>query len=414
MNLRSIHEQIELSALKRRRAWEWFPGRVRWSALSWMGTPLLLFGVTRLGIFLVAYLAVILLPQATQPPPYHLRPPDNLLLDVFGSRWDTGFYVSIAEEGYRFQGVPLPSVAFFPLLPLLMRGLTALVGDAVLAGVLISNGALLLATLLLYRLVAESWDQGVAERTVWYLLIFPTAFFGAAIYTESLFLLLAVGTFFLARRGLWESAGLLGLAAALTRFTGLILAPALLVEWLDRWWRARKGDGKRPPLWGLLAPGLVPLGTLAYMAYLDRTFGDPLAFVHGAAAWGREPRSPLITVAELFRAPAEGWGRALLAGHIHVDNWMDFLFVLGFLALGLVLLGRKRWGEATFVLLGAAIPFGSGLLMSQRRYMWVLFPAFILLAQWGRRPWVDRAITVLFLLGLALYTALFANGYWVG
>ena len=107
-------------------------------------------------------------------------------------------------------------------------------------------------------------------------------------------------------------------------------------------------------------------------------------------------------------------GLALLVGHIHVDNWMDFLFVLGFLALGLVLLGRKRWSEATFVLLGAAIPFGSGLLMSQRRYMWVLFPAFILLAQWGRRPWVDRAITVLFLLGLALYTALFANGYWVG
>ena len=66
------------------------------------------------------------------------------------------------------------------------------------------------------------------------------------------------------------------------------------------------------------------------------------------------------------------------------------------------------------MLLGAIIPFSSGLLMSQRRYMWVLFPAFILLARWGKRPWLDRAITALFLLGLALFTALFANGYWVG
>ena len=52
--------------------------------------------------------------------------------------------------------------------------------------------------------------------------------------------------------------------------------------------------------------------------------------------------------------------------------------------------------------------------MSQRRYMWVLFPAFILLARWGERPWLDRLITVSFLLGLGLFTALFANWYWVG
>jgi hypothetical protein len=52
--------------------------------------------------------------------------------------------------------------------------------------------------------------------------------------------------------------------------------------------------------------------------------------------------------------------------------------------------------------------------MSQRRYMWVLFPAFILLACWGKRPWLDRLITAASLLGLALFTALFDNGYWVG
>jgi hypothetical protein len=52
--------------------------------------------------------------------------------------------------------------------------------------------------------------------------------------------------------------------------------------------------------------------------------------------------------------------------------------------------------------------------MSQRRYVWVLFPAFILLARWGERRWIDRTITLLFLLGLGLFTAMFANWYWVG
>jgi hypothetical protein len=52
--------------------------------------------------------------------------------------------------------------------------------------------------------------------------------------------------------------------------------------------------------------------------------------------------------------------------------------------------------------------------MSQRRYMWVLFPAFIILARWGKHTWVDRIIFVVSLLLLGLFTAMFANWYWVG
>jgi Gpi18-like mannosyltransferase len=372
---------------------------------------LLLFGATRLGIFLIAYLAAPLIADSPSPP-YHLRPPDNILVDVFGSRWDTGFYVSIAEEGYRYEGVELPSVAFFPLLPLVMRTLTPLVGDALLAGILVSNVALLLATMLLYRLVDEGWGEATAGRATWYFLIFPAAFFGAAVYTESLFLLGAIGALYFARRGYWEIAALLGVAAALTRFIGLIVAVMLLVEWWAQW-RAKTSD-RRPSVLALAAPAVVPLGTLAYMTYLWRVFGDPLAFVHGAAAWARQPQSPLTTLATLFEAPAGGWGAALLAGHIHIDNWLDFGFAALFLVFAVVLLYKKRWSEGAFVLLGVAFSLSSGMLMSQRRYMWVLFPAFILLAQWGTRPWVDKLITTISLLLLALFTAMFANGYWVG
>src|SRR5690606_23883200 len=139
-----------------------------------------------------------------------------------------------------------------------------------------------------------------------------------------------------------------------------------------------------------------------YMLYLQRTFGEPLAFVHASAAWERSPRSPLATISGLLAPPEQGWCPAISAGALPLDNWLDLSFVLFFLALGLVLLFQRRWSEAAFVILGAAIPLSSGLLMSQRRYMWVLFPAFILLARWGANPWVDRLVFVFSLLGLGL------------
>lgn len=384
-----------------------------WSA-SWIWVPLAAFLITRIGIGLVAYISQGILVEGGTAPPYHIIP-DNILLDAFGSRWDTGFYLSIADEGYFYRGVDLPSVAFFPLLPLLIRAVKPLTGDSLTAGLLITNLALLGASILFYKLVEMQWGKQIAGRAVWYLLIFPTAFFGSAIYTESLFLLTAIGALYFARKGYWESAALFGIAASATRLIGLIVGPMLLIEWwMQR--RAAVGDESknRPSYKSLLAPILSPLGAAAYILYLKVVFGDPFAFANASAAWGREPQSPLEMVQWLFHAPDGGWLTALKAGNINPDDWIDLLTIIAFLAIGIVLLYQKRWSEGTFVLLGVLIPLNSGLLMSQRRYMWVLFPAFILLARWGgKNPWFDKTITVLFVSGLALFTALFANWYWV-
>jgi len=376
----------------------------------WLRTPFFVFLVTRLGIMAIAYIAMSVIPDA-QETIYHLRGTGNRLLDVFGSRWDTGFYVSIAEEGYRLEGVEFPSVAFFPLLPILMRLLMPVVGDAVVAGILISNLALLAATIVLYRMVLEEWDEAVAERTIWYLSVFPASLFGSAIYTESLFLLTVIGASFLARRGRWFGAGMLGVAASLTRLHGILVVVLLAGEW----WRQRQSHAaEKPSLAALAAAAVVPLGTMAYMLYCWKAFGHPMAFATAASAWGRVPKSPFAAMAEVVQTPPGGWVSGLFAGSIHVDNWIDLTAVLAFLLLGCALLALGRWGEGLFVVLGVNLSFGSGLLMSQRRYMWVLFPVFVLLGVWGERPWLDRTLTLLSALGLALCTALFANGYWVG
>ena len=384
----------------------------------WFWMPLLAFLITRLGVAAVAFFTTPILADSTTPP-YHLRQ-DNTLLDVFGSRWDTGFYLSIAEEGYRYQNVNLPSVAFFPFFPMLIRGVSAITGDALTSGILVANLALLAAVMLLYQLVEGEWGQPTAERAVWYLLIYPTSFFGSAIYSESLFLFLSIAAFFLARRDRWLAAGLISILAAMTRLVGIILAPALALEWLQRRRAAvnipedRQGIAKKPGWTDLAASLLAPLGTLIYMVYLQLNVGNPLAFIQASAAWERQPSSPLTMVSSLFARPSQGWLGAIAVGALPLDNWLDLTFVLFFIALGIVMLSQRRWSEGVFVLLGALLPFSSGLLMSQRRYMWVLFPAFILLARWGKNPWIDRVIFVASLLALGIFTAMFANWYWVG
>ncbi|MBP8002133.1 MAG: hypothetical protein KA314_30300 [Chloroflexi bacterium] len=381
------------------------------AAVRWFWVPFLAFVITRLAIIGVAYLALPFIQDASDTV-YHLRGTDNFFVDAFGSRWDTGFYVSIAEEGYIADGVRFPNVPFFPLLPLMMRALTPLVGDTVVAGLLITNLALLGATILLHVWVKDEWGEAIASRAVWYFLIFPAAFFGTALYSESLFLLCALGAVVLARRGYWESAALLGFAAALSRLMGVSVAILLALEWWQQWRQA----GSQVKWWGIAAAAAPVLGLTSYLAYLFLAFDDPFIFARASAeAWGRTPQSPFTTIAVLFQTPAQGWNQALLAGQLPLNDYIDMGFVLLFLGLATLLLYRGRWGEGLFVLAGVIVPFSSGLLMSQRRYMWILFPVFVLLAQWGEKyPWLDRLITTLSLIGLALFTALFANGYWVG
>jgi Gpi18-like mannosyltransferase len=167
--------------------------------------PLLAFLITRLGIAGVAYYATPILADSTVPP-YHMRP-DNTLIDVFASRWDTGFYIEIADQGYRIQGAQFPSVAFFPLLPVLMRLARLLTGDTLVAGLLVANLSLLAAVMMLHIFTAEEFDQPTADRAVWYLLIFPASFFGSAVYSESLYLLLGIAALYLARKNRWWAAG---------------------------------------------------------------------------------------------------------------------------------------------------------------------------------------------------------------
>ena len=187
------------------------------------------------------------------------------LLDPFMNdqvAWDSEYYLATAVEGYDSphvhhltptRGSLIPaneptdvgksyslSYAFFPLYswmiwlftwPLKIFGLTS-IATATLAGVIVSALGTLGAMLALYDLTQDSLGEDGAMRAIFYLLIFPSAFFLLQIYTEGLFVGLAFGCLAMIKRKYWLPAALLGIAATLTRAVGIALIIPMAITWI--------------------------------------------------------------------------------------------------------------------------------------------------------------------------------------
>ena len=139
------------------------------------------------------------------------------------------------------------------------------VRDPQMASLIVSNGCLIAAALLLMRLLRLDYDELICRRAVTFLLFNPVSFFLSAAYPESTFLLLAVGALLAARRGQWLGAGICGALLSATRPPGLMIGVPLLVEHATQWWE--QGEPRRRLLQSrLLWLGLIPLGIGAYLA----------------------------------------------------------------------------------------------------------------------------------------------------
>jgi Gpi18-like mannosyltransferase len=206
------------------------------------------------------------------------------------SHWDGGWYTKIATQGYSYANDGQQhSVAFYPLFPLLIRGLMALGMRVEVAGVLINSLAFLGALLLVYFWVEERYDTGSAKWTTAVLAWCPFSIFCTVMYTEGLFLLLTAAALRAFEKGDYIWAAVWGALTTATRGPGVVLIPAfLLVAWRE----------KRPPL-AYVAGFASAIGLLSFSLYCAIRFGDALAFVHAQKGWVQP--SWLDLLAQIFR-----------------------------------------------------------------------------------------------------------------
>jgi Gpi18-like mannosyltransferase len=379
-----------------------------------------LFLGTRLLLIAGTYLSYILFPV-----PPHLYP--NTAIDVTGllttwNHWDALRYVHVAQYGYQTAY----DTPFFPLLPLLIKGLALLFGNQgyLAAGMLISNAALLGTLFVLYQLATDALGEQVGRRTLLYLCIFPTAFFFFTAYNESLFLLLTCSSFLAMRREKWLLAGLLGLLAALTRTAGLMLAlPYLYEVWMScRLPPASEAQpGRWRQFWQLVPKALpvllMPLGTLSYCLFCWLTFGSPLTFAVVQNHWGRVTAWPW---AGLFNALVELFHVQPFGSFIEAHLLLDMAATLGFITLAVLCWRKLRLSYALWISLLVLYMLTSpalnqhDTLQSTQRFVLEMFPGFIVLAALSvRHPRLHYACLLAFPFLQAIMAALFVMNRWM-
>jgi hypothetical protein len=344
------------------------------------------------------------------------------------ARWDAAWYLRIAESGYAGSDA---RAAFFPLYPLLVRGLATPFGASpealLLASYAVALAAFLGALVLLHRLVSLELGRPLARPALLLLAVFPAALYFGAPYSESLFLLLAVGAFYAARTGCWAWAGAAAAGAAATRSAGVLLLIPLAMLWWSSRGRGSRDRRLRDAAWLLLAP----LGVAAYAAFLGLAEGDAWRFLDVQDAWSRELTVPLAGAWDGFTAAVDG-ARQLLSGQREVVYFEQAagdpyriaainLMLFGSLAFAVAAcVGCLRrlppaygaWVAASLVL-PLTFPVKPQPLMSLPRFLAVLFPIFMWLALWSEERRATARVAAVSAVGLGLFTAQFATWHWI-
>lgn len=336
-----------------------------------------------LGLFLLSRIGLILIGVTTQAT---LGDSGVGRIIDLGCRWDCGWYLTIAQNGYTMQqdtGAPgATAYAFFPMLPLLIRAIAAITGLGLLeSGLLLTNVCFIAALLYLHRYVLLlGYSRSAAMLSVALLCIAPQGFVFSAVYTESVFVLLLVAAMFHLRREDFIRAGIAAALLSATRANGVFFIVFALAWSIQQFgWRNllrpwRQADAYIPIL-------LAPLGLFVWWACCWWLTGDAFA--------------QISTV-------GHGWG---WVGGFFVENvWWNLqgspeavfwtisslcIFVASFLLLRL-----RLYAEFFFCLAIFVLTWSGGVPNSMLRYTMILFPVWIAIARHidGRAGWTAGVI----------------------
>lgn len=369
---------------------------------------------------------------------------------------DSGWYYSIAADGYSYTPGQQSPIAFFPAYPLLVELVGELMsGDFSTAAGLVTLVCAAGAVWLFASWVRTRLPARTAVVAVALLLLYPYSFFlyGSG-YSDALFLLSAMASFALLERRLYLLAGIVAIAATAGRPIGIAVTAGLVVRAVEMLAeeRARRREaagvavpvgvgagGAGPPddaaAGGGTAPGRWPVpfrdlvtalrdvrvrevsllvslaGLIAWTVYLGTRFGDPLAFatVQGAPGWD-QGSGPFT------------WFKGVFVGTALAGRWdvMVLLIPQALCCLVAVLLVRTcwrrfGWGYTAFAAVSIAIPIiGTKDFMGAGRYVLAAYPllaaAAVVLTGERRPRWLLPVVLVLLAVGLAIATVAYVNG----
>jgi hypothetical protein len=385
-------------------------------------TAAAVFAGSRPAIIFAGLLAVLTIGYPPGAPPW--RDYDNELLNL-PLRWDAGWYLQIAENGYHYipeAGADAQqNIVFFPAYPMATRAVALLLGNQksayVAAGMIVSLAAFLCALAYLYAFARDEIGEERAAVTLWLMASYPFAIFYGAIYTESLYLLAALGAFHHFRRREFVRAGLWGLVIGLTRPNGGLLIVPLALLAVTRWLPPAIAGGRTTDVEregrqgafgfaGFAALAFPLVGTMLYSIFIWGMTGSPIAWATGHAAWGRHYTSlPALVTTRLHFIGHAGLYEYVARSPYDLLNVLGVVFVL--VAVWPV---WRRFGIAfaAFIAINILPPLTTGGFLSAGRFSAVLFPAFVWLAAVlparQRTAWIASFAVLQALCAILFYT----------
>lgn len=317
--------------------------------------------------------------------------------------FDGVHYLGIAQEGYLY-GL---TQAFFPGYPLLIKWLSLIIHNQLIAGLLISH--LCFIGFLYFFIKLGRLDYKI-EAVYWptlLLLLFPTSWFFFSVYTESLFLFLSALSLYLARTRRFAAAALVAGLASGTRLVGLFLLPAILWEYL----RAVK----KPKLYSVILLSLAGLsGLLLYLNFLQQKFSNFLIFITVQPGFGagRQIDKIVMLYQVIFR-----YLKMLFTVNLGNEIYPVLLFelLMTLIAIGMIIYGiikKVRLSYLIFVIPTLLLPTFTGSFASMPRYVLTGFPLFYLIGNLKSKRLKIIILVISFIL-LNWAFIRFSRGYWV-
>ncbi len=312
-------------------------------------------------------------------------------------KWDCQWYLTIINDGYDLAPRTTPKLwkglanwAFFPLYPYVVKILVAITKiSAVKVGIVLNQFIVLLALMTFYKYLKLFVNELNSRFGVVLLAFSPFSVYFTSLYTEALFLLLSLLSFYYMRTNRLILSALCGGFLSATRPLGVMFSLPFLGHQLLHTKFTVKSVIKIILLFFISICGL-----LIYMYYLQVHVSDYLAFQHIQKGWGRHGFDTQNPVNQLIK-----WA----------NDTHNFLFFSISVAISIYLLFKKHFAEALFNLLCILPGALTGTMMSEGRFCGTLFTLYFGVVILARKS--NSLKLTLALVFILFYTSYFL--YWM-
>ncbi len=211
----------------------------------------------------------------------------------FLSNWDGPAYLNIARIGYPTY----VEASLFPFYPMVVYAVNRLIPSPLDSALLVSwlsfAGAIYFYIKIARKLL-DARDAASALQAATFLVLFPTAVFFLATYTESLFAMLSLGAIYFALEKRWLWASLLLMLGTATHVTGVFVVVLVGLVLLEQ------GEKIRHAVASVI---IGSAGLLGYTFYLYVHLHDAFAFLRSQThidEWMQHGFGYLISVTNYF------------------------------------------------------------------------------------------------------------------